>query len=208
MAYRSSLAHGKSASILFPMCSCRPALHRYSQQLNHFWQSFPNSGTSYTLHAIRELTNTTTATNYGLEGDIKDEDSVPVFKGDAGINGPFLELIPGRTTSLPNFILTKTHCGGFSTSLDPQTYLETPRSFLMDCLSGVRGIRSTTDSKTMEKIRVRYSQDLVKRVVHIIRNPLDNIVARFHLERARFRSMKNNAWLNEYPDDKLGFQVS
>lgn len=33
-----------------------------------FSQSFPNSGTSYTLHATRELTNTTTATNYGLEG--------------------------------------------------------------------------------------------------------------------------------------------
>lgn len=78
----------------------------------------------------------------------------------------------------------------------------------MDCLSGVRGVRSTTDSNTMEKIRVRYSKDLVKRVVHIIRNPLNNIVARFHLERARFRSMKNDTWLNEYPDDKLGFQVS
>ena len=60
----------------------------------------------------------------------------------------------------------------------------------------------------MEKLPVRYKQDLVKRVVHIIRNPLDNIVARFHLERGRYASMKNETWLNEYPDDKIGFQVS
>ena len=78
-------------------------------------KSFPNSGTSYTIHAIRELTNTTTATNYGLEGEIKDEESVPVFKHrEDSENGPFLELIPGRVTNIPKLILTKTHCGGVS----------------------------------------------------------------------------------------------
>ena len=59
----------------------------------------------------------------------------------------------------------------------------------------------------MEKLPVRYSQDLVKRVVHIIRNPLDNIVARFHLEQTRFTILKNETWLNEFPDNKQGFQV-
>eukprot|EP00957_Ditylum_brightwellii_P051315 3890622-Ditylum_brightwellii.AAC.1 len=50
--------------------------------------SFPNSGTSYTIHLIRGITNTTTATNYGLEGDIKDEESVPAISNSE--NGPFL----------------------------------------------------------------------------------------------------------------------
>jgi hypothetical protein len=206
MAYRSSLAHGETPLYWF-LCPRRTYYRYHSLQLLYL-QSFPNSGTSYTLHSIRELTNTTTATNYGLEGDIKDKDSVPVFKGDIGINGPYLELIPNRTTSLPKLILTKTHCGGFSTSLDPNKYIETPRSFLMSCLTGVRGVHSSTDPNTMEKLPVRYSQDLVKRVVHIIRNPLDNIVARFHLEQTRFTSLKNETWLNQFPDSKQGFQVS
>ncbi len=52
---------------------------RFCQQPYRPKQSFPNSGTSYTLHTVRKLTNTTTASNYGLEGTIKDEESVPVF---------------------------------------------------------------------------------------------------------------------------------
>jgi hypothetical protein len=78
-------------------------------------KSFPNSGTSYTIHLVRELTNTTTATNYGLEGDIQDEESVPAFPNiKESSNGPFLELIPDRNTNIPKLFLTKTHCGGVS----------------------------------------------------------------------------------------------
>lgn len=135
-------------------------------------QSFPNSGTSYTLHAVRELTNTTTATNYGLEGDIKDEESVPVFDGEPGLDGPFLELIPGRATTLPKLIITKTHCGGISTSRNPSSYMETPRSFVVSCLTGRRGVRSSR-SKAVEMQPVQYEKNLVKKVVHIFRNPLD-----------------------------------
>lgn len=68
--------------------------------------SFPNSGTSYTIHLIRETSNTTTATNYALEGDIKDEASVPAIKGSE--DGPYLELIKTIQTNIPKFILTKT----------------------------------------------------------------------------------------------------
>lgn len=69
--------------------------------------SFPNSGTSYTIHLIRETSNTTTATNYALEGDIKDEASVPAIPGSE--DGPYLELIKTIKTSIPErFILTKT----------------------------------------------------------------------------------------------------
>lgn len=164
--------------------------------------SFPNSGTSYTIHLVRELTNTTTATNYGLEGDIKDEPSVPAF--NHGINGPFLERIPGRYTNIPPLILTKTHCGGFSTSLNPTSYIETPRSFLKSCLKGKRGVYSS-DSKSVATHSVWYSQDLVKKIVHIFRSPLDNVVARFHLKRKRFTARKNKKWLHDYPDNKLGF---
>ena len=168
--------------------------------------SFPNSGTSYTIHTIRELTNTTTATNYGLEGEIKDKESVPAFEGWDSEKGPFLELIPRRRTNIPRLILTKTHCGGFSTTLHAEGYIETPRSFLKSCLKSKRGIFST-ESNSMETQSVWYSPDLVKKAIHIIRNPMDNIVARFHLERKRYTAKNNKKWLADHPNDKVGFRV-
>lgn len=135
--------------------------------------SFPNSGTSYTLHTVRELTNTTTSTYYGLEGDIKDEPSVPVFGGEIGVTGPYLELIRGRTTNLPKWILTKTHCGGYSYSLNPDAYIVTPRKFLRNCLFGFKGVRS--DKGNMTREIVQSSSDLVKKVVHIVSNKLRSI---------------------------------
>ncbi|KAL7533506.1 hypothetical protein ACHAXR_005273 [Thalassiosira sp. AJA248-18] len=149
------------------------------------------------------LMNTTTATNYGLEGDIKDEESVPAFKD--GVNGPFFELIPGRSTNIPKLILTKTHCGGFATSLKPGSFIETNRSFLKSCLKGKRGVYSP-DNNSFTTQSVWYSQDLVKKVLHIFRNPLDNVVARFHLERKRFTALKDKTWLKEYPNSKEGFR--
>lgn len=131
--------------------------------------SFPNSGTSYTLHTVRELTNTTTATYYGLEGDIKDEPSVPVFGGYIGVTGPYLELIHGRTTNHPKWILTKTHCGGYSYSLNPDAYIVTPRKFLRNCLFGFNGVRSDNDGNMTREI-VQSSSELVKKVVHIVSN--------------------------------------
>ena len=63
--------------------------------------------TSYTIHLIRETSNTTTATNYALEGDIKDEASVPAVQGSE--DGPYLELIKTIQTTIPEkYILTKT----------------------------------------------------------------------------------------------------
>jgi len=71
--------------------------------------SFPNSGTSFTIHMTREATNCTTATNYALEGEVPDLPSVQAIEGGAGQRGPFLELIRDRHTNVPPTILTKTH---------------------------------------------------------------------------------------------------
>ena len=136
---------------------------------------------------------------------MKGKESVPAFTGASQFSGPFLEIIPGKATTLPRLILTKTHCGGYSTSL---WIIETPRTFLNSCLSGQRGVYNSSDSKTIDIHPVRYKQNLVKRVVHIIRNPLDNIVARFNYERGRYARMNDEEWLNEFPHGKQGFQVS
>jgi len=58
----------------------------------------------------REASNRTTASNYALEGEIKDQPSVQAIPGPDGRNGPWLELIPDRHTDIPtNLILTKSH---------------------------------------------------------------------------------------------------
>lgn len=59
---------------------------------------------------------------------------------------------------------------------------------------------------TLEVELVTYDSMLVKKAVHVIRNPLDNIVARFHLEWERYRIEGNNGWAEDYPYNGTGFR--
>ena len=134
--------------------------------------SWPNSGTSYTLRIVREITNLSTATNYGHEHLINDS-SILVHQD--WINGPFRA---NDYQELPkHFILTKTHCGSRCVHCGPDGYLETPRTFQRSCQSGRRHFNSTWSKEAM------YDQTIVSRAVHLIRNPMDNVVSRFHLSR-------------------------
>jgi len=172
-------------------------------QLKVVWlMSFPNSGTSFTIHLTREASNTTTATNYGLEGEIKDEPSVPVF--NSSLEGPFFELIPDRFTNLPpKYILTKTHCGGYCADCHPQNYIESTRSFQHMCQSGIRG--RMTDAGLVKDWKVSYDAKYVKKAIHILRNPLDNVVARFHLMHKRENAPVS--FTTKYAYNSTGFQL-
>ena len=129
-----------------------------------------NSGTSFTLHMTREASNCTTATNYALEGDIRDAPSVPAIAGVAGERGPFLELIRNRHTAVPPTILTKTHCKGICARDDcgPWAGIETVRSFLMGCLSGAKAVMKDGE---LVKEKVRYDPSLVTKAIHLFRHP-------------------------------------
>lgn len=153
----------------------------------------------------REATNCTTATNYALEGEIKDKPSVQAIPGPDGKFGPFLELIPDRFTTVPEVILTKTHCKGFCSgrSCGPHKTVHTVRSFMTGCLTGSRAIE-TDDG--LEKIHVTYKPERVKKAIHIFRHPLDNIVARFHLEFAVQGSRGNTDFTKFFPRNATGFQ--
>jgi hypothetical protein len=153
----------------------------------------------------REAANCTTATNYALEGEIKDKASVQAIPGPEGELGPFLELIPDRFTTVPEVILTKTHCKGFCSgrSCGPDKTVHTVRSFMTGCLTGTRAIE-TDDG--VEKIYVTYKPERVKKAIHIFRHPLDNIVARFHLEFAVQGSRGNAAFTKLFPRNSTGFQ--
>ena len=153
--------------------------------------SFPNSGTTYTIHLIGNVTNTTTATNYGLESQV--QTGVPVH--DSSPNGPFLAM---PSFSVPKtYIMTKTHCGGRCTECSPDTYTETVHSFERMCRTGAKLVDG-------EKMRFTYN-DPVQRAIHLMRSPFDNLVARLHLERKAWADRKENPeFLDNFTDSKEG----
>jgi len=162
--------------------------------------SFPNSGTTFTSYLILIASNTRRATNYGAEEYLDETgNSVPVFEND--LNGPFwADPLQENSTYPTRYVVTKTHCTGYCVSCGPDKYVNTPYSFLHSCLSGHRGHLDTTG--TRQKVRVTYSPEKIHRAIHLIRNPFDNIVSRYHLEQ--HQRMKRDG--TEMPSTKEGFR--
>ena len=102
--------------------------------------SFPNSGTTYTLSIVQEMTHPSTATNYGgNERDTKNN-SVPVFheyepydENSNNENGPFYRS-PEQLLyhSYHNaHVITKTHCAfqpNVNDDDDDEDMMNTPNS--------------------------------------------------------------------------------
>lgn len=94
-----------------------------------------------------------------------------------------------------NIVFTKTHCGGRCELCGPTVSTESPQSFLVQCLSG-HGPHGHA---------VRYDQDRVVKALHLIRNPFDNIVSRFHLELHSFARKPDTH--KQYSKDRNGFRL-
>ena len=156
--------------------------------------SFPNSGTSYTSELVRTTTRQKTASNYRTEDAAA---TVAVFRDSP--SGPFWTGFEHEDTApkLPTggYLLTKTLCGGYCFRCPPDKYLETPRSFVKKCLEGDR----VTDDNGETHVD-SYSKDLVARAVHVVRDPFDNVVSRFHLARKNFEKFA------VYPSTREGFR--
>jgi hypothetical protein len=135
--------------------------------------SFPNSGTSYTLQLIAEVTDTTTATNYPAE--------------PRGEGLPLLRLVPDSNTTIgpyplhvfkpiPKYTLTKAHCFGYSTPSPPSKYVNISLDAFDERCRSIT-VRHDDDEET----HTPYSTKTPVKAVHIVRNPFDNMVSRWHL---------------------------
>mmetsp|Transcript_5939 Transcript_5939/g.14751 ORF Transcript_5939/g.14751 Transcript_5939/m.14751 type:complete len:643 (+) Transcript_5939:420-2348(+) len=212
--------------------------------------SFPNSGTSFTMTMVARATNTTFATNYGIEANYgsRATPSLPIYPRHP--EGPYM---PDPETSfhhrsLPygKHVITKTHCGGYCVNCGPDEYSygyrkddggdeqeqkHEPRDatddndqdkdyteydeyddhhhlaaleFLQDCASG----HAIDDRGNL--VDVSYPPERVSRVIHLIRNPFHNVIARFHLERKHHgdaNTTEDRTWLESHPDNHEGLDL-
>lgn len=164
--------------------------------------SYPNSGTSYTMTMVERSTNLSTATNYGLEIAYQRDDSIPVHATHP--EGPYWEGLSGkRGTTIRNlphtFVLTKTHCGGRCINCPAVEWKTNATSFMEAC-------QRTSGYRNGDHVYGQINASRVARVVHLIRNPFHNIVARFHLER-RHLVEKNAAFDKKIPNNATGFHI-
>lgn len=167
--------------------------------------TFPNSGTSYTIQMLRAYTNESTATNYGEEHMHHHGHSIPIHTTDDYLNGPFLAEQNKKKRPIGKYIMTKTHCGGRCSRCGPNDYMETRESFQTECLSGHRGF--THQNGTVASIKAPYNEKLVQKAVHLIRDPFDNIISRFHLTHKKMqKSNQTLSFVNEYPNNSTGFR--
>ena len=142
--------------------------------------SFPNSGTSYTMELISAASNMTVATSYVCE---ESWHGVKASKSRIFDNGPYwVQPLRSRPRTV---VLTKTHCGGYSHNRPLSESIEAAHRFPMLCASAF--------SKGNEKgaSHFWYGYDKVNRAIHLIRDPLDNLVARYHYYGVRLNEGSN-----------------
>jgi hypothetical protein len=150
--------------------------------------SFPFSGTDFTIRSVEKLSRVTTATNYAADTG----DNYHVYPNVAYTTaGPF------RRSDRPfpeNYILVKTQCE-VCTYCDPRhkiTYSE----FIEGC------------SRTRSSYNVlgHYDPALIHKIIHIVRNPFDNIVFTFRNRYKKAKQNLDNDFQNTYQYAPEGFK--
>ena len=146
--------------------------------------SFPNSGTSYTMTLVERSTDLSTATNYGPE--VSDDHCLPMDPHHP--EGPFWDGLNSTTTPRPlpdNYVLVKTHCG--SRCVHCSDYESSLEQFTQDCA------RTSFYDSHRKRREGSIALDRIAKYIHLIRNPFDNIVARFHLDARHLKGKRDFA---------------
>jgi hypothetical protein len=129
--------------------------------------SFPNSGTTYTIANSEQISNFSTATNYAEEVTASVLTSLLPDFGPA----PFV-FSPNKP--VPKYVLTKTHCLGYCDNCHHNTSTHTAETFDIGC-------RRANIKGECGPYNIHYPSRKIAKVIHLLRNPFDNIVARKHL---------------------------
>jgi hypothetical protein len=184
--------------------------------------SYPNSGTSYTITLVEGITQRAIASNYGVEVTEKNEASIPIdpkYPEGPFWKGPKIhyphnyfrnstrkhnKTATPTVEQLPeNYVITKTHCGGRCVKCPLAEYVANATTFLAACL------RSTAKTGKHSKMHVEermYAPKRVHKLIRLIRNPFDNVVARFHLERRHYIEKNSKKYSKLFPNNATGFR--
>jgi len=189
---------------------------------------YPNSGEAFSSETIQFASGVNTASNNGkytfnpsINEWIQDAHaSVPIYSNRP--NGPFL-ISPSLPIPVsPQYIVTKTSCGGYPPSssitspsnhaVDAYYYchdcpieqtFRKPHEFWMECASS---ISYTGGTATDEKYKsTHYDHRNVQRAIHLVRDPFDVIVDTFHSEYKKHASQNDFNFIHQFPYDTHGF---
>lgn len=174
----------------------------------HLW-GFPWAGQSFVQKAMHDLTKFSTAMNYGQaimlpSGLITHAaySSVPVYeKQQKGESGPY-----AFSTFLPfpdhGLVLTRTYCAGHCTGCWPKDFMvPSVHKWLFECGVGENYIQE------LDKGQPAFYNvtEEVKAIVHLVRNPLIHIPARFEHEYEVWEQWNKTEELEKYPLTREGF---
>ena len=139
---------------------------------------------------VEQASNRSTATNYGLEVTDYKNPSIPLHSHYP--EGPYWEGSHKHQLPENGYILTKTHCGGRCVRCGASQYVVNASTFLDACARTTA--RLGKNRRTLDN---RMDPRRVAKVVHLLRNPFTNIVARFHLESRNLfrREQRTGQWL-------------
>lgn len=171
--------------------------------------SYPESGDSFVIKTLQTASGMTTATNEGNvfinsaneEYVLDTYPSVPIYADRP--NGPFL------FSDLPvpsELIVTNTHCGGTCTDCPVDDFVIASDDFYMSCARAA--IFDPANKDPAQRVRsVQYNPKLATRAVHLLRNPFDVVVARFHREYRRRAQEDDFAFTAAFPYNRDGFSA-
>jgi hypothetical protein len=150
------------------------------------------------MELAASASNMTMATNYGTEQNTRGLHELYPSLNDSLMavfpawKGPF--WVEPLRPHPKDTVLTKTHCGGYCGDCLP---VEDKDSFLMHCATAneVRGVHFHYD----------LTQVKVDRAVHVLRDPMDNIVARYHYHAKKVGHHNEPDLVKRYTYDAKGF---
>jgi len=135
------------------------------------------------------------------------------------------QLLVSHFCSLPftdGLDVDYSYCTGRCVCCGPDQYVVNETFFLEECTRGSglfpEGVRlnntQTTNNDFLNKDiveegfqAVHYNPSIVKKAIHLIRSPFDNIVSRFHMERKHWIGLNRKDEMNKYSNNATGFQL-